>query len=156
MPRLRRLAVAWCGQDVHRADDLVQSALERVYASWPRVARREDALAYARTTMVRVLVSERRRAWWSRERSTDRPPELPGLEPEPEGSWDALSAVSALPPRQRAVVLLRFVEDLSVAETAAVLRISPGTVKSQTADATATLRRRLRGDQQDEQEEIRR
>ena len=54
MPRLRRLAIAWCGPQSHRADDLVQSALERVYASWPRVVRRQDAVAYARTTMLRM------------------------------------------------------------------------------------------------------
>ena len=60
MPRLRRLAYAWC-RDHDRADDLVQSALERVFAAWPRVRGSDDVFAYTRTTMVRLLISEQRR-----------------------------------------------------------------------------------------------
>lgn len=63
IPTLRRTALGVCG-DPHLADDLVQTALEKVYAAWPRV-RRDTPLAYARTTLVRSLIDERRR-WWAR------------------------------------------------------------------------------------------
>lgn len=77
IPRLRRMAVALC-RDPHRADDLVQTTLEKMYGAWPRVHGVEDPLAYARTVLVRALISEQRRHWWTRERSTP----MPG-----SGSW---------------------------------------------------------------------
>src|SRR5690349_14174990 len=70
MPRLRRLALA-TSRDPHRADDLVQTTLEKMYAAWPRVHGVEDPHAYSRTVLVRSLISEQRRHWWSRERSVE-------------------------------------------------------------------------------------
>ena len=69
IPRLRRLASATC-RDPHRADDLVQTTLEKMYAAWPRVHAVEEPHAYARTVLVRSLISEQRRHWWQRESST--------------------------------------------------------------------------------------
>jgi RNA polymerase sigma-70 factor (sigma-E family) len=130
IPRLRQLAFAW-RRDWNDADDAVQGALERVFAAWPRV-RKGDAYGYTRTTLVRLLISEGRRGWRRHEFSGE-----PG-DPEPsaiatDGEWgiDLGRALAALPQRQRAVVLLRYVEDLSVAQTAQILGCSEGTVKSQ-------------------------
>lgn len=140
MPRLRRLAYAWC-RDHHRADDLVQAALERVYAAWPRVRRTDDPFAYTRTTMVRLLISEQRRSWWRREVVTETVPDHPAADTDHAQRLDLLALVQRLPRRQRLVVLLRFVEDMSVAETAAVMSCSEGTVKGQTNAAMTALRR---------------
>ena len=154
MPRLRQLAYAW-SRDWHRADDLVQDTLERVYTAWPRVRRGEhhgdhsgdSPFAYARTTMLRHLISEQRRPWRRRETlgftpGTDQDPAI-----EAAGgshlSLDLLSAIAALPVRQRAVVLLRYVEDLTVSEVADTLNISEGTVKSQAHHARTALQAHL-------------
>jgi RNA polymerase sigma-70 factor (sigma-E family) len=139
MPRLRRLAYSWCG-DWHQADDLVQAALERVYASWRRVRRSDDAFAYTRTTMVRLLISQRRRPAFRREVLAGEVPERVTAESDVAQRRDLVALLKALPPRQRLVVVLRFVEDLSVAEVAELMRISEGTVKSQSSAALASLR----------------
>ncbi|WP_432522718.1 RNA polymerase sigma factor [Kineococcus sp. SYSU DK006] len=147
IPRLRQLAYAW-SRDWHRADDLVQDTLERVYAAWPRVRRNdqvgEHPFAYARTTMLRHLISEQRRPWRRRESTGPHPgedPPAPQLPPAEATSLslDLLAAIATLPVRQRAVVLLRYVEDLSVAEVAEALGISEGTVKSQAHHARTAL-----------------
>ena len=130
--------------DYHRAEDIVQATFMRLYPRWGRVASMRDPGAYARKVAVNLVWSWRR-AFSSRE--------VPGLQvvdvglPGPadgvsdhEAVW---SAVLTLPARQRAVIVLRFYEDLTEAETARLLEISVGTVKSQTARAIATLRRRL-------------
>lgn len=118
MPRLRRLAYLWC-RDSHRADDLVQSALERVYAAWPRVRDMTDPFAYTRTTMVRVLISEQRRPWFRREVSTPELPHPASPEDDVARRLDLVQLVHRLPPRQRLVLLLRFVEDLPVTRSRA-------------------------------------
>lgn len=146
MPRLRRVAYAYC-RDWHHADDAVQGALERVYGAWSRV-RPGDAYGYTRTTLVRLLVSEGRRPWRRHEISTDDPTahEHPRsgspLVASHTGSseHDLLSLLADLTPGQRAVVVLRYVEHLSVAETARTLGCSEGTVKSQTHAARQSLR----------------
>ena len=145
IPRLRRLAYAWC-RDWHRADDLLQSTLERVFARWQHVRRTEDAFAYARTTMVRLLISENRRSWFRREVTRDMMHEAPADVPDTDTRLDVMQAVGELPPGQRAIILLRYVEDLSVADVANLLGSSEGTVKSQTHVAMASLRRLLKSD----------
>lgn len=140
LPRLRRLAFAWC-RDWHRADDLVAGALERVYGSWPRLRREQNAFAYTRTTMVRLLVSEQRRPWWRREVLGDEQDDPAGPETDHDTRLDLVEAVGRLTPGQRAVVLLRYLEDLPVADVARLLGVSEGTVKSQTHAALAALRR---------------
>ncbi|NIZ90316.1 RNA polymerase sigma factor [Kineococcus rubinsiae] len=151
MPRLRQLAFAW-SRDWHRADDLVQDTFERVYAAWPRVRRDEHPFAYARTTMLRHLISEQRRPWRRRETTglhlglhADEDPPDPQT-PTAEATslnLDLLTAIAALPARQRAVVLLRYVEDLTVSEVADTLNISEGTVKSQAHHARTALQAHL-------------
>jgi RNA polymerase sigma-70 factor (sigma-E family) len=136
---MRSTAFLLCG-DWHRAEDLVQTAFTKLYLHWNRVARHEALDPYVRRMLIRTYIDDGRRAWWRREQpqaaTTDRPS-------APESSDDRLMLVQALaevPVRQRAVLILRYWEDLSVEETAAVLRCSAGTVKSQAARGLATLR----------------
>ncbi|TQS46103.1 SigE family RNA polymerase sigma factor [Cryptosporangium phraense] len=142
LPGLHRLAYVLC-QDWHRADDLVQGALLQLYVHWDKASAATDRAAYARTVLVRVFLNERRTSWSRRVVLVDSPPELAGASPEVEDSVTLRTALAALPPRQRAVLVLRFYTDLSVDQTADALSCSPGTVKSQTSKALATLRRAL-------------
>lgn len=147
--RLYRTAYLLCG-DAHRAEDIVQVALSKLYVAWPRAVRADSVDAYARRTVVNAHLDEVRRPWFRRERTADAAMlaalEQPGagrgadLGSGPEDADDLWSALRALPPGQRRVVVLRHYWGLSVEETAADLGISPGTVKSQTSDALARLR----------------
>jgi RNA polymerase sigma-70 factor (sigma-E family) len=129
--------------DAHLAEDLLQSALVRVAARWQRVATSGNPEAYVR----KVLYHEHIGWWRRRGRHRDYPSAAP---PEPEGhpdfADDALrtmvlwQALRRLAPRQRAVIVLRFYEDRSEAETATLLDCSIGTVKSQTHRALSRLR----------------
>jgi RNA polymerase sigma-70 factor (sigma-E family) len=141
---LRRTAYLMCG-DWHEAEDLVQQAFIKLHAAWGRVRRRDDIDAYLRKTLVRTCIDEKRRARWRREQASDALPDTaraPG-EPDPEtlSDRDALvAALRGLPAGQRAVLVLRFWEDLGVEETALALGCSAGTVKSQTSRGLGTLR----------------
>ncbi|MFN8195129.1 MAG: SigE family RNA polymerase sigma factor [Nocardioidaceae bacterium] len=122
------------------AEDLVQTALAKVVPVWPRIA--EDPERYVRTVLARESVNRWRRRRW-REVATAELPETapaPALDGVVADRATLRRALGRLSPRQRAVVVLRFYEDLSVAEVADVLRCSEGTVKSQTHDALARLR----------------
>jgi len=137
---MRGTAYLLCG-DWHRAEDLVQTAFTKLYLAWDRVSRHEVLDGYARRTLVRTFLDERRRGWFRRERVAAAPPEN-GWQPT-DGAEDRLvllDALSAVPPRQRAVLVLRYWEDLSVEETAGLLRCSTGTVKSQAARGLQALR----------------
>lgn len=146
-PELRRFAYALCG-DWHAADDIVQVALSKLYRAWPRIHRASAEDAYARRVVARTAVDHGRRAS-RRERPVAEHPEhheRPGHQaggPDLDGGLDVLTALDALAPRQRQVVVMRHWLDLSVEETAATLRISEGTVKSQTARALARMRELL-------------
>ena len=135
---LRALAYVTCG-DWQAAEDAVAGALARLYLRWDRVAAPE---AYARTMVVRAAIGEKRRPW-RRERSAgDFLPDVAG--PDRSGDVDERlrlrAALMRVPPRQRAVLVLRFLEGLSVDETAEVLGCRSGTVKSQCARGLDTLR----------------
>ena len=136
---LQRFGYALTG-DWALAEDLLQTALARAYPHWPR-AQRDDPDAYVRTIMLNTWRSWRRRRWRG-EMPAMTVPELPG----PDGfaavhQRHALrAALAKLPPGQRAVVVLRYHQDLSERQVAELLAISIGTVKSQAAKALATLR----------------
>ena len=133
LPHLMRFGRALTG-DEHAAADLVQDALERTLLQWSRIDR--DPEAYVRRAMVNRSISVWRKL--RRERLTDVVPERAGTEHVQDHA--VFDALRTLPPRQRAVIALRYYEDLSEAETAAVLGCSVGTVKSQASDAIAKLR----------------
>jgi RNA polymerase sigma-70 factor (sigma-E family) len=118
------------------AEDLVQAVLIKVVPHWRRIADHPEP--YVRKVLARESVSRWRRRRW-REVHTDRVPETPVDGPSAERV--ALQrALARLPPRQRAVIVLRYYEDLTEAQTARTLGISVGTVKSQARDALARLR----------------
>ncbi|GAA1476172.1 SigE family RNA polymerase sigma factor [Nocardioides aestuarii] len=125
------------------AEDLVQTALARTYASWGKVREVAAAPAYARTTLHNTAAEWIRRKSWRRELPTEQTAETPVEPSDPTLRPTVLAALARLAPRQRAVVVLRYYEDLSVAETARALSCSEGTVKSQTYDALAVLRTHL-------------
>jgi RNA polymerase sigma-70 factor (sigma-E family) len=136
-PRLRRLAYSLCG-DWHAADDIVQTALAKLYVAWPRVSKVSDPDAYVRRTVARTTIDESRRPW-RRERSG-----LEGHDRAVDGfdvpvREDLVVALQRLPEMQRKTVVLRHWLGLSVAETAHDLGIAEGTVKSHTSRALETL-----------------
>ncbi|MEU6204387.1 SigE family RNA polymerase sigma factor, partial [Micromonospora musae] len=126
------------------AEDLLQTALTKTYLAWRRLGGIEAIEPYARRVLVNTSTSWWRRRWHG-ERPTEVLPERAGAdEVERQLDRDLLwRHLRALPNRQRAVLVLRYYEDMSEAQTAALLGISTGTVKSQTARALATLRRRM-------------
>ncbi len=128
----------------HQAEDLVQATLERVWPRWERIVRDGDPDPYVRRALVNTYSS-----WWQRKWRGEQPTsELPE-NPVPDDEFaradlaDALRRVlPTLPKKQRAVLVLRYYDDLSEADTARILGCSVGTVKSQTAKALARLRLR--------------
>lgn len=138
---LRRTAFLVCG-DWHRADDVVQDALYKLYLSWPKVDRTRNPIAYARRVVVNTALDSGRRPW-RREVPTHVPPDRVRLADPAITVADrdeVLTALSSLAPRQRACVVLRYYEDLSLEQTAEILGCSTGTVKSQAARGLETLR----------------
>lgn len=133
---LRRVAYALCG-DWHSADDLVQTALAKLYVAWPRIRRADSAEAYARRVIVRAVVDESRRPW-RREHATQVVPDSATQDVIGDRD-DIVVALQLLPAMQRRCVVLRHWLDLSVEETARELGISSGTVKSHTSRALARL-----------------
>ncbi len=140
-PALLRTAYLLTGNRAD-AEDLLQTALAKTYLAWDRIREREAVDGYVRRVMVNTQTS-----WWRRRKVDEHPTdELP----ERSGGRDATAdvdlhdalwtALSTLPKRQRAMVVLRYYEDLSEAETAHVMGVSVGTVKSTTSRALAKLR----------------
>jgi RNA polymerase sigma-70 factor (sigma-E family) len=142
--RLLRTAYLLTG-DVHGAEDLVQTALAKVYLAWDRVSAAESIDAYARKILVNEHTSMWRRLWRQRETVSDTSSyDVPVGAQEYDGVTAALwETVRALPERQRAVVVLRYYEQLSEKEAAAALGVSVGTIKSQSSRALDTLRSQL-------------
>lgn len=138
LPRLRRTAFLLCG-DWQTAEDLVQTTLAKVFVSWRRIRQRDAAHAYATRTLVNTYFADKRLKR-PREVLTDRLPECPVEWPAPETRMVLLGALATLPPRGRAVVVLRYWADLSVEQVAAVLGCSTGNVKSQSARSLDKLR----------------
>ncbi|MEC3980424.1 SigE family RNA polymerase sigma factor [Amycolatopsis sp. H20-H5] len=142
LPGLLRYGHALTGNP-HDAADLVQTVLEKIGSRWTHVQHKTgDPLAYIRRSMANAHVSRWRRT--KRENLVadvaDTKPFTPADPFEHEPLWQA---VRALPPRQRAVMVLRYYEGLSEAEIAAALSVSQGTVKSQASKAISSLRTKL-------------
>lgn len=145
---LRRSAYLLCG-DWHLAEDIVQTAFVKIFRTWRRVRKADNQLAYARQVVYRCFLDQYRK-------DKRRPATVPitgvadhvvGITADADAgsSFDGmvLEALAALPPKARAVIVLRFWEDMSVEQTASVLGVTEGTVKSQTSRAVAQLRDRL-------------
>jgi RNA polymerase sigma-70 factor (sigma-E family) len=121
------------------AEDLVQTALAKAWPHYERVADGGSFEAYVRRAMVTTYASWRGRRWHG-ERPTATLPDRAGAQADPGGEVDVRRALACLSPRQRAVVVLRYFEDLTEADTAAALGCSVGTVKTHHARAIAHLR----------------
>ena len=146
---LQRAAYLMVG-DVGLAQDLVQEALTKTYVAWPKLRDPANADAYTRKAITTTAITWFRRKSWAGERAT-------GVLPERSGGGHAdevavrtslMQALGQLPPRQRAVIVLRYYEDLTEAQAAAVLGCAVGTVKSQASAGLAKLRS-LMGDELD-------
>jgi RNA polymerase sigma-70 factor (sigma-E family) len=143
--RLCEFAYLLCG-NWHTAEDAVQSALTKLYLAWRRLNDRGAIDPYVRKIIIRVVLDQRRLASFRRESSWAEPPESPIGRDTAEATSDRMAVLAALakvPPRQRAVLVLRYWEDQSIEETAELLRCSVGTVKSQSARGLQTLRELL-------------
>jgi RNA polymerase sigma-70 factor (sigma-E family) len=159
LPRLRRIAFLLC-QDWHRADDLTQSALTRLYLHWSRAKAADNLDAYLGAILTNVYLAEQRTSWWKRTSVRSETPEAApatwagggtagGHDDQVEDLLDLRAALQTLAPRRRATVVLRYYCDYSVEQTAQLLGCSPGTVKSQTAKALTQLRYLLDPDDPD-------
>jgi RNA polymerase sigma-70 factor (sigma-E family) len=140
LDRWRRSAYLLCG-DWHLADDLVSQALVKLHRSWSRVRGADNVDAYAQKVLTRCWLTERGRRWRHLEQTRSDPPHRES--PPDDRVVDRLplaDLLRSLGPRQRAVLILRFYLDHSVEETAEILGVSPGTVKSQSARALGQLR----------------
>ena len=137
-PGLYRTAYLMLGEH-QLAEDLVQTALAKTYASWRQVKDPAAAPAYARTVLATTAATWFRRRGWRNERPTELLPERES-HTNPSTRPAVVDALRSLAPRQRAVVVLRYYDDLSVREVAQALGITEGTVKSQTSDALGRLR----------------
>jgi RNA polymerase sigma-70 factor (sigma-E family) len=139
---LRRTAYLLSG-DTYEADDIVQETLTKLYARWPRMHTVDNLDAYVNTMLVRTFVDDRRRGWWKVSLHNLVPETAPAAERELEDRPVLRAALAQLPPRQQAVLVLRYLCDQPVREVAELLRCSEGTVKSQTSHGLNRLRKVL-------------
>lgn len=137
---LRRYAYLLCG-DWYEADDVVQKALTKLFAVWHRVEP-GGAPAYVRKIVTNVYISHRRLSWVRRERVSGELPDSASDRPQEavDVRLEVLAALNRLPTRQRATIILRYWEQLSVDETASAMGCSTGTVKSQSSKGLQKLR----------------
>jgi len=146
-PALLRMAFLLTG-DTHLAEDLVQTALAKVVDRWTALVAQGDPHPYVRTVVLHTALGRRRRRWQGERPSASVPDAADPADAEAAaiGRERLRGALLALPPRQRAAVILRHYEDLSEADAAKALGCSAGTVKSQTARGLARLRTLLADD----------
>lgn len=143
LPWLRKVAFLLC-QDWHRADDVAQAAITKLYVHWRTASKANNLDGYVRTILVREYLSSQRTAWASRvDLSGGSVADFAVLDGDVTTRLAVQTALADVAPRQRAALVLRYYCDLSVDETAEVLNCSPGTVKSQTARGLESLRRAL-------------
>lgn len=147
MDRLRGIAHLVCG-DWHLAEDAVSTAMARLYARWSKI---DDPESYARKAVVHAAIDERRRPWRRERAYGDWLPDVPDPDPGAVGFDERaalLAALKRLPPGQRAIVVLRYYEGLSVEQVAQTIGRSTGTVKSQTSRGLESLKAVLTGQQE--------
>jgi RNA polymerase sigma-70 factor (sigma-E family) len=142
MTWLRRSAYRLCG-DAHRGDDLVQQAITKLYVNWRRARAADNTDAYVQRILVRVFLDERRLRWSGVSLFASAPEVAVEPDRRAEDRATLRVALDRLPRRLGAVLVLRFLFDMSVDDVAEVLRCRPGTVKTQTARGLATMRRLL-------------
>lgn len=139
------MAYVMCG-DWHRADDLAQTAFIAVHRHWRKVRDKGALDAYVRRTLTRAVIDESRRPW-RRERAAETLPDRPDGSGRVDDSvavkQTLLEGLQHVPPKQRAVLVLRFLEGLDVSGVAEIMRCSEGTVKSQCARGLTALREAL-------------
>ncbi|MET7397473.1 SigE family RNA polymerase sigma factor [Dactylosporangium sp. NPDC005572] len=143
-PRLRRTAYLLC-QDWHLAQDLTQTALAKLFVHWGRIHRRDSPDAYARKVLLRVFLDHQRRSS-SHEVVVDRVADGPAPGGQPELRLTLIEALSRIPARDRAILVLRYWEDQSIDTVADLLGVSVPTVKSQSARGLSRLRSLLGAD----------
>jgi RNA polymerase sigma-70 factor (sigma-E family) len=136
---LHRTAFLLTG-DAGHAEDLTQNTLFRAFAAWGRVSKAEHPLAYCQQILYRTFLREQRRHRVREVFAASQEPSTPAETAFVDDRDMVDRLLSRLPPRQRAVLLLRFLEDRSVEEAAQILGCSTGSVKSQTSRALGTLR----------------
>lgn len=141
-PWLRKVAFL-LSSDWHRADDLVQATITKLYISWHRASQMDNLDGYVRRILINEFLAEQRSPWWRRIVLPGVAPDPPAVETNLAEALDLRQALDTLPARQRATVVLRYYCDLTVEATAHALNCSPGTVKSQTARGIDSLRRAL-------------
>lgn len=138
-PQLHRAALLLTGGDHHRAEDLTQATYAKVYASWRKVRRAGNPVGYTRTIQLNTFVSSRRRRS-STEIASDDLPEGIASSVDPAVRLDLLDGLRTLPEADRAVLVARYWEDRSVAETAQVLGLTETAVRTRARRALARLR----------------
>jgi RNA polymerase sigma-70 factor (sigma-E family) len=141
-PRLVRTAYAVAG-DLGLAEDAVQTAFAKAYRSWRRISRLEAPEAYLRRMVINEVLNDRRLARRRHEITSGDVPDRAGETPVLFAGDELWRAILTLPPRQRAVLVLRYYQDLSEQQIADALGCRPGTVKSQASAALASLRTRI-------------
>ncbi|MFC6017028.1 SigE family RNA polymerase sigma factor [Plantactinospora solaniradicis] len=146
LPSLRRLAYSLCGDD-DQADDVVQEAVTKLFLNWSRAARATHLEAYVRAIVVRTFLDGQRKGWWRVLLFGTTPDVRHTVDQGVEERAVLRNALAQIPPRQRAVLVLRYLHDLPVNEVAEILGCSAGTVKSQSSHGLKALRRLL-GDQE--------
>jgi RNA polymerase sigma-70 factor (sigma-E family) len=142
LPDLRRAAYRLCG-DPHRGDDLVQQAITKLYVNWRRARSVVNTDAYVQRILVNVFLDERRLRWSAVSLFASVPEVAAPVDSLADDRTALRAALNRLPRRMRAVLVLRFLLDLSIEDTAGALECSPGTVKSQTSRGLAEMRRLL-------------
>jgi RNA polymerase sigma-70 factor (sigma-E family) len=142
---LLRSACLLTAGDTYLAEDLVQTALAKLYLAWPKVRRDGSMIAYTWRILVNAHTDEKRRSRWRRERPVAEPPDGPDSEDFPDitDGDEVRNALARLPAGMRAAVVLRYWADFSVTDTARILGCTEGTVKSQAAKGIARLRESL-------------
>ena len=137
---LLRTARLLSAGDQHAAEDLVQTSLEKAYVAWPRIQRKGAQEAYVRSIMTRAAIDRTRQRRRRGEVVTDEVPDVPVEPVGPEDRDQVFALLAALSPRQRAVMVLRYYDDLSEAQIAQALGCSAGAVKSHASRALSDMR----------------